>query len=85
MFYYRDNHGKEIDLLIIENGKIHPIEIKKTSNPSKIDIANFSVLNSFDKEIGDGVVICTCPETFPITKDVLALPYDAIGVSPTHC
>ena len=43
MFYYRDNHGKEIDLLIIETGKIHPIEIKQTSNPGKIDIANFTV------------------------------------------
>lgn len=80
MLYYRDNHGKEIDLLIIENGIIHPIEIKKSSNPGKDDINNFSVLSSFDKEIGDGAIICTCPEIFPISKDVVALPYDAIGL-----
>ena len=34
--YYRDNNGKEIDLLIIENGTIYPIEIKKGADRARL-------------------------------------------------
>lgn len=59
IYYYRDKDKKEIDLIIEENGKLHPIEIKKSANPSKDMIKNFKVLeNSTGKEIGNGGVIC---------------------------
>lgn len=29
LYYYRDNNGKEIDLLIIYNNVVYPLEIKK--------------------------------------------------------
>ena len=31
--YYRDNNGREIDLMIMENGKIYPVEIKMSADP----------------------------------------------------
>lgn len=33
LYYYRDTNKKEIDLLIIYDNKIYPIEIKKSANP----------------------------------------------------
>lgn len=33
--YYRDNNGREIDLMILENGKLYPIEIKKAQIPER--------------------------------------------------
>ena len=33
--YYRDNKMKEIDLIIEEDGVLHPIEIKKRACPIK--------------------------------------------------
>lgn len=33
IYIYRDKDQKEIDLLIEENGKLYPIEIKKTATP----------------------------------------------------
>ena len=44
IYYYRDKDGKEIDLLIFENGCLYPIEIKKTSNPNIADIKSFNIL-----------------------------------------
>lgn len=41
IFYYRDSDKKDIDLIIEENGVIHPIEIKKSSNPKKMQDAIF--------------------------------------------
>ncbi|MDR1047174.1 MAG: ATP-binding protein, partial [Treponema sp.] len=37
VFFYRDRDGKEIDLLIVQNGVIHPLEIKKHANPGPAD------------------------------------------------
>ena len=33
--FYRDTNQKEVDLILEENGVLHPIEIKKNSNPEK--------------------------------------------------
>ncbi len=76
--YYRDNNKNEIDLLILENGKIHPIEIKKKSNPDKDDIKNFRVLDSFDVEIGSGAVICLSPMIMPLDNKNKILPIACI-------
>ena len=34
---------KEIDLLIIQDGKIYPLEFKKTASPGKSDVRDFHV------------------------------------------
>lgn len=66
LYYYRDSNQKEIDLLILDNNKIYPVEIKKTSNPGKDAVKNFDVVNKFDAEVGNGVVLC-------LTKNITAL------------
>lgn len=38
---------KEIDVILEENGKVYPIEIKKETNPDKKDIKNFDTLKSW--------------------------------------
>jgi predicted AAA+ superfamily ATPase len=75
LYYYRDKDKKEIDLLIFENGRLHPIEIKKTANPGRNDARNFKALSPFTRigediklEIGSGAVICMIPEPLPIDK-----------------
>lgn len=78
LFCYRENHGKELNLLIYENGKVYPIEIKKNSNPNKTHIKNFTALKNIKEEIGNGAVICTCRESLPIDDNVVAMPYDCI-------
>lgn len=47
LYYYRDSNGKEIDLLIIYDNKVYPIEIKKSANPGKIAFRNFDVVSKF--------------------------------------
>ncbi len=58
MYYYRDKDQKEIDLIIEENGMLHPIEIKKSSNPTLSMIKNFEVIKSPTLKVGEGAVIC---------------------------
>jgi predicted AAA+ superfamily ATPase len=70
IYYYRDKEKKEIDLIIERDGKLYPIEIKKTAKPDKSGIKNFDVLSNY----AQGAIICLCSEDLPLTKDVNVVP-----------
>ena len=76
IYYYRDKDKREIDVIMERNGKLYPIEIKKSSNPDKSAIKNFSVIP--EEKRGEGAVICLAKEDYPITKDVNAIPISYI-------
>ena len=76
--YYRDNNGREIDLLIIENGVIYPIEIKKNADPGKEALKNFKVLESLPEQTGQGAVICLSPIAYPLDANHKIVPVGMI-------
>lgn len=76
--YYRDNNGKEIDLMIIENGKLYPIEIKMSADPGKKALKNFSVLESLQEEIGEGAVLCMSSSVIPLDEKNKLIPIKAV-------
>lgn len=78
LYYYRDNNGKEIDLIIIYNNTVYPIEIKKSANPGTEAIKNFHVIEKFGLEIGNGGVICMKEKLFPIDKNNNYIPIELI-------
>jgi predicted AAA+ superfamily ATPase len=60
LYYYRDKDQREVDLLLFENGIIHPLEIKKTASPKKDDLKSFKALSSIKGVgFGSGGLICT--------------------------
>ena len=74
IYYYRDKDKKEVDLLIVRDGMIHPVEIKKTTAPTKRDIRNFGVLDRLGLPQGPGCVLCLAATAMPITEAVWAVP-----------
>ena len=74
LFYYRDKEGREIDLLIMQDRKIHPIEVKKAASPRSDSAASFSALERFGTSICPGAVVCLCREMLPIRRGVTAVP-----------
>lgn len=73
-YYYRDKDQKEIDLLIIQDGTIHPLEFKKTASPDKKDIRHFSVLDKLNMPVGMGGVICLAQRALPLTGSAWSIP-----------
>ena len=76
--YYRDNNGGEIDLLILENGRLYPIEIKKSADPGKAALKNFGVLEHLPEEIGEGAVLCMTPMVIPLDAKNRLVPIKCV-------
>lgn len=75
LYFYRDRDGKEIDLLIVQDGKIHPLEIKKTANPNKSMVKQFSVLDRIaGMERAPGGVICLYDSLLPLDGNDKIIP-----------
>ena len=81
LYFYRDSNRKEIDLILYENGTVHPVEIKKSAAPQNAT-RHFSVLSPVEREpetdefgathlkttIGTGAVICMASDLLPIDR-----------------
>ena len=76
--FYRDNNSKEIDIFVEENGKIHPLEIKKSANPDKRDIRKFGIIDKTSLEHSAGGIICMFPYPFPIDDANSLIPSNLI-------
>ena len=42
------SNAKEIDVIVEENGMIHPLEIKKSANPDRRGVKKYQVLSPYD-------------------------------------
>lgn len=78
LYYYRDNNGKEIDLLILYEDNIYPVEIKKNSNPDKDAIKNFDIVKKFEMNSPNGAVICLTKNIHPIDDKNYMIPIEYI-------
>ncbi len=79
LYYYRDKDKIEIDALIYADNTIYPVEIKKTSTPSRKDAASLSIVNRIkDINIGRSTVVCNCSSPVAVKEGVLALPISYI-------
>ena len=74
VFFYRDKEKREIDLIIEQNNKLYPIEIKKTSSLQNLQFQNFSVLKNLKAEVAHGAVLCFVKTALPLTRDIDAIP-----------
>jgi len=72
LYYFRDNHGNEIDLLIEQDNKFYPIEIKKTSTPRSADIKAFNNFAKIEK-LGYGNLICLTDKQQPLSAGATAI------------
>ena len=92
VFYYRGKDKKrvrrngttesfesEIDLIINEDGTLHPIEIKMSANPDASMAGAFDVLDIDKTRIrGKGVIICLYDKLVHLKENLLAVPIEFI-------
>lgn len=71
LFFYRDLDGREIDLIIEADNRLHPVEIKLKATPSPADCAAFSAIPPELR--GRGAVVCLSESRTPLSRDVRVL------------
>ena len=78
LYYYRNFNGKEIELLILQNGVLYPCVIAKSAQPQKMykrfNIVNPAFAACADVQIAGGSVICLAPEFGTDAKNILYIP-----------
>ncbi len=78
MTFYRDTNQKEIDIILERNGMLHPLEIKKSSNPERRVINAFSLLEKSPLKIGEGGIVCMTGKPYPIDDKNYYIPCNVI-------
>lgn len=75
LYYYRDKQDREIDLVIVENGVLTPIEIKMTARPELSMARAFECLDKVPgMKRGLGVLVCQRVEPTYLSAEVVSLP-----------
>ena len=74
IYFYRDRDAKEIDVVIEGDGKLCPLEIKKTATPDKRILKTFGVLDKASMEIGTGAVLCMAEQFGAFDRENLIVP-----------
>jgi predicted AAA+ superfamily ATPase len=76
LHYQRSKAGAEVDFIIARAGRVTPIEVKWTENPSLSDARHLlAFLAEHPRQANHGYVVCRCPEPLALSDKVTALPW----------
>lgn len=74
LHYYRDKDTNEIDMVIETDGELHPLEIKKSTNPGTELASAFKVLDKGSVPRGAGAILCLREEISAIDRNTFIFP-----------
>ncbi len=74
LYFYRDRDAKEIDVILEGDGKLCPLEIKKTATPDKRLTRVFGVIDKAPLQRGTGAVLCMADRFSAFDRDNLIVP-----------
>lgn len=74
LYYYRDKDTNEIDMVIEADGELHPLEIKKSTNPGTELVSAFIVLDKGSVPRGTGAILCLREDLSAIDRSTFILP-----------
>ena len=77
-YYYRDSKMNEIDLVIIQDGKLHRLEYKSGITYNNSAVKGFKQLDNTNYQIGAKAIICNTDTIYPLDDDVFVLPISGI-------
>lgn len=77
IFYWRSHDGLEVDLLIVIDGKLQPVEVKLTGTPSAghVDTLARFITAAGDEATKQGILVCRTEKQQTLPFGHLALPW----------
>ena len=77
-YYYRDNNMNEIDLIIIEDGKIHCVECKSGITYNISTVKSFKQIEQTQYSLSISAIICNTDSIYPLSEDIFVIPIAGI-------
>lgn len=74
LYFYRDSDAKEIDVILEGDGKLCPLEIKKTASPDKRLTRVFGVIDRSPLQLGSGAILCMAEKLGAFDRKNLIVP-----------
>ncbi len=74
LYFYRDRDCKEIDVILEGDGKLFPLEIKKTAAPDRRIAKTFGVIDKAPLRLGTGAVLCMAERLGAFDSETLIVP-----------
>lgn len=78
LYYYRDIDKKEIDILLVKDGALYPVEIKKGIAPNK-PTKNFKVLEKYNMPVKQGMIIDNTEKIRALNDSAFVFPVSLLG------
>jgi predicted AAA+ superfamily ATPase len=77
-YFYRDKDQKEIDLLIVQDNSVYPLEFKKSASPGRDAVRHFRTLDKLGMKVMGGGVICLAESSLPLPGGHVTIPVGAL-------
>ena len=74
LYFYRDRDAKEIDVILEGDGKLCPLEIKKTATPDKRLTRVFGVIDKSPLQLGTSAILCMADKLSAFDSNNLIIP-----------
>ena len=74
LYFYRDRDAREIDVILEGDGKLYPLEIKKTAAPDKRLTRAFGLIDKSPLQPGAGAVLCLAEHFSAFDRENLIVP-----------
>lgn len=77
-YYYRDTRMNEIDLIVINDGKLHRVECKTGINFNLTAVNSFKQVEKTKYKLSTSLIICNTDIMYPLAEDIYVVPLAGI-------
>ena len=78
IYYYRDSNNNEVDLVYVQEGKLHLVEMKAGTSFNLGDIYGFKQLEQTSWKKGENAIVCTTELLSALEDNTFILPITSI-------
>ena len=75
LYFFRDAKGTaEVDFILVQNGIIYPMEVKRSSSPAEADLRHTKRIPTGMLHLHPGIIFCTAEQIYSLASGAAAFP-----------
>lgn len=75
IYFYREANGRaEMDFILIQNGGLYPMEVKRSATPKLDDLRHAQQIPTGPYQLMPGILFCTARQFYPLGAGNYAVP-----------